>query len=175
MTDERAGEAYEGEERLTVIGPKLNPSEIAPDFTLDHFDGQVIQGVTLADSDGSIRILNVVNSLDTPICDVETRRWEQLRSKLPGDVVVLTISMDLPFAQARWGQAADLGHHALSSHRSEEFGRSYGVLIKEWRILQRAVFVLDADRRLVHVEYVDDQMQEPDYQAAVDAVRSVTT
>jgi thioredoxin-dependent peroxiredoxin len=175
MTDERAGEAYEFEERLTVIGPKLNRSEFAPDFTLDHFDGQTIQGVTLADSDGSIRILNVVNSLDTPICDIETRRWEQLRSKLPGDVVVLTISMDLSFAQARWGQGADLGHQALSSHRSEEFGRSYGVLIKEWRMLQRAVFVLDADRRLLHVEYMDDQMQEPDYQAAVDAVRSAAT
>jgi thioredoxin-dependent peroxiredoxin len=175
MTDERAGEAYEFEEKLTVIGPKLNRSEFAPDFTLDHFDGQTIQGVTLADSDGSIRILNVVNSLDTPICDIETRRWEQLRSKLPGDVVVLTISMDLPFAQARWGQGADLGHQALSSHRSEEFGRSYGVLIKEWRMLQRAVFVLDADRRLLHVEYMDDQMQEPDYQAAVDAVRSAAT
>jgi hypothetical protein len=111
---------------LTVIGPKLNRSEIAPDFTLDHFDGQAVrrvlhhlrasQGVTLTDSDGSIRILNVMNSLDTPICDIETRRWEQ-----------------------------------------------------------RAVFALDADRRLVHVECVDDQMQEPDYQAAVDAVRSVAT
>jgi thioredoxin-dependent peroxiredoxin len=66
--------------------------------------------------------------------------------------VVLTISMDLPFAQARWRQDADLGHQILSSHRSEEFGRSYGVLIKEWRMLQRAVFVLDADRRLVHAE-----------------------
>jgi hypothetical protein len=101
---------------LTVIGPKLNRSEIASDFTLDHFDGQASQGVRLTDSDGSIRILNVMNSLDTPICDIETRRWEQ-----------------------------------------------------------RAVFALDADRRLVHVECVDDQMQEPDYQAAVDAVRSVAT
>lgn len=175
MTDERVGEAYEFEERLTVVGRRLKPGEIAPGFTLDHFDGQAIQGVTLADSDGSIRILNVVNSLDTPICDIETRRWEQLRSELPEDVVILTISMDLPFAQARWGQGAALGHRALSSHRSEEFGRSYGVLIKEWRMLQRAVFVLDADRRLLHVEYVDDQMQEPDYQAAVDAVRSAAT
>lgn len=131
MTEERVGEAYEFEERLTVIGPKLNYRDMAPDFTLDHFDGQVIHGVTLADSDGSIRILNVVNSLDTPICDIETRRWEQLRAKLPEDVVVLTISMDLPFAQARWGQDAGLGHQVLSSHRSEEFGRHYGVLIKE--------------------------------------------
>lgn len=89
--------------------------------------------------------------------------------------MVLTVSMDLPFAQARWTQGADVGHQVLSSHRSEEFGRSYGVLIKEWRMLQRAVFVLDADRRLVYVEYVDDQMKEPDYQAAVDAVRLATT
>lgn len=175
MTEERVGEAYEFTERLTVIGSKLNPRDIAPDFTLDHFDGQVIQGVTLADSDGFIRILNIVNSLDTPICDVETRRWEQLRSELPENVVVLTISMDLPFAQARWNQDADLGHQILSSHRSEEFGRNYGVLIKEWRLLQRAVVVLDAHRRVVHAEYVGDQMQEPDYHAAVDAVRSATT
>lgn len=173
--EERAGEAYEFDEQLTVVGRKLAPGERAPDSTLDHFDGEAIRPVALADSDGSIRILNVVNSLDTPVCDIETRRWEQLRSDLPDGVVVLTISMDLPFAQARWGQDADLGHQALSSHRSEEFGCSYGVLIKEWRMLQRAVFVLGADRTLLHVEYVDDQMREPDYQAAVAAVRSAAT
>lgn len=175
MIDERVGEAYELEEQLTVLGRKLGPGQIAPDFTLDHYNGEEIRSVALADSDGSVRVLNVVNSLDTPICDVETRRWEQLRPELPEDVVVLTISMDLPFAQARWGHGADVRHQTLSSHRSEEFGRSYGVLIKQWRMLQRAVFVLDADRRLVHVEYVDDQMKEPDYQAAVNAVRSAAT
>ena len=175
MTDERVGEAYEFDERLTVIGRKLDPGDIAPAFTLDHFDGDTIRTVTLADSDGSVRILNVVNSLDTPVCNVETRRWEQLRSELPPHVVVLTISMDLPFAQDRWGRDADVDHQALSAHRSEDFGRSYGVLLKEWRMLQRAVFVLDADRRIVHVEYVDDQMKEPDYQAAADAVRSATS
>jgi thiol peroxidase len=98
MAAECVGETYEFEERLTVIGPKLDPSDIAPDFTLDHFDGQAIQGVTLADSDGSICILNIVNSLDTPICDIGTCRWEQLRSMFSEDVVVLTISMNLPFA-----------------------------------------------------------------------------
>jgi thiol peroxidase len=175
MIDERVGEAYELDEQLTVAGRKLGPGEIAPDFALDHYNGEAIRSVVLADSDGSVRVLNVVNSLDTPICDVETRRWEQLRSELPEGVVVLTISMDLPFAQARWGQSADIRHQTLSSHRSEEFGRSYGVLIKQWRMLQRAVFVLDASRRLVHVEYVDDQMKEPDYQAAMKAVRSAAT
>lgn len=171
MTPERVGEAYEFEERLTVLGRALEPGEIAPDFTLDHFDGEVIQDVSLGDSDGRVRILNVVNSLDTPVCDVETRRWEELRSQLPDDVVILTVSMDLPFAQARWAQRADVEHQALSSHRSEDFGRDYGVLIKEWRMLQRAVFVLDGQRRIVHVEYVDDQMTEPDYAAATDAAR----
>jgi thiol peroxidase len=175
MIDERVGEAYEFEEQLTVVGRKLHPGELAPDFTLDHYDGETVRSVTLADSDGYVRLLNVVNSLDTPVCDIETRRWEQLRAQLPAGVVVLTISMDLPFAQSRWSHDADVGHQTLSSHRSEEFGRDYGVLIKQWRMLQRAVFVLDADRRLVHVEYVDDQMTEPDYPAAVDTVRSVTT
>lgn len=175
MTQERVGEAYEFEEQLTVVGRKLDPGEIAPDFALDHYTGETIRSVTLADSDGSVRVLNIVNSLDTPICDIETRRWEQLRSQLPEDAVVLTISMDLPFTQDRWRQANDVGHLILSSHRSEEFGRRYGVLIREWRMLQRAVFVLDPDRRLRYVEYVDDQMQEPDYQTVVDVVRSVTT
>lgn len=118
---------------MTVVGRKLGPGESAPDFTLDHYDGEAVCSVALADSDASVRVLNVVNSLDTPVCDVETRRWEQLRSELPESVAVLTISMDLLFAQARWGQRADVRHQALSSHRSEEFGRSYGVLIKQWR------------------------------------------
>lgn len=174
MIEERVGDAYEFEEQLTIVGRKLAPGEIAPDFTLDHYDGETIRSVTLADSDDSVRVLNVVNSLDTPICDIETRRWEQLRADFP-EGVVLTISMDLPFAQARWSQDADVGHQTLSSHRSEDFGRSYGVLIKQWRMLQRAVFVLDTDRRLVHVEYVDDQMKEPDYRAAAAAVRSAAT
>lgn len=175
MVDQRVGEAYELEEQLTVLGRKLGLGETAPDFTLDHFDGETIRSVTLAESDGFVRVLNVVNSLDTPICDIETRRWEQVRPELPEGVVVLTISMDLPFAQARWKQGAGVCHQSLSSHRSEEFGRNYGVLIKQWRMLQRAVFVLDADRQLVHVEYVNDQMKQPDYQAVVAAVRSATS
>jgi thiol peroxidase len=83
--------------------------------------------------------------------------------------------MDLPFAQARWQTAESVTHPALSSHRSEQFGRDYGVLIKEWRLLQRAVFVIGRDNRLVYVEYVADQMREPDYGAAVAAVKSAAT
>jgi thiol peroxidase len=128
--------------------------------------------VSLADSAGEVRLLNVVNSLDTPVCHVETRRWEQLRPDLPPDLRVYTISMDLPFAQARWRGAEGVAHEALSAHASEQFGRDYGVLLKEWRLLQRAVFVIDADGTVVHAEYVADQMAEPDYDAAVRAAEA---
>jgi thiol peroxidase len=170
---ERVGEAYEFGEQLTVVGDKLQPGDPAPDFALESFDPVTgaMQTVHLADSDGTVRLLNVVNSLDTPVCHVETRRWETLRKDLPPGVVVHTISMDLPFAQARWRQAENVEHQALSAHKDETFGTEYGVLLKEWRLLQRAVFVVDRDDRIAHVEYVPDQMAEPDYDAAVEAAR----
>jgi thiol peroxidase len=169
--EERTGEAFEFDERLTVVGGKLSPGQAAPDFVLDHFDGTAIRRIRLADTAGRIRLLNVVNSLDTPVCHVETRRWEDLRTGLPEDVQIYTISMDLPFAQARWMSAEGVAHQGLSSHRSEQFGQDYGVLLKEWRMLQRAVFVIDREGRIAHAEYVPDQMAEPDYDAAVEAVR----
>jgi len=173
MATERVGEAFELGEQLTVVGERLRPGNGAPDFALEHFDPatQAVRTVRLADSAGRVRLLNVVNSLDTPVCHLETRRWEQLRPDLPPDVVLLTVSMDLPFAQARWQAAEGVGHQALSAHKDEAFGRAYGVLLKEWRLLQRAVFAIDRDDRIVHAEYVADQMREPDYDAAVAAVR----
>jgi thiol peroxidase len=171
--NERTGEAFELGEQLTVVGDKLEPGAAAPDFTLDHFDpnDSAIHAVRLSDSTGAVRLLNVINSLDTPVCHTETVRWENLSSDLPQGVKVLTVSMDLPFAQARWQQEAGVTHQALSSHRSEQFGQDYGVLLKEWRLLQRAVFVIDRDDRVTYAEYVADQMREPDYDAAVAAVR----
>lgn len=173
MATERMGEAFELGERLTVVGERLRPGDMAPDFTLEHLDPatQAVRAVRLAESAGRVRLLNVVNSLDTPVCHVETSRWEQLRPELPADAVLYTVSMDLPFAQARWQAAEGAGHQALSAHKDEAFGRDYGVLLKEWRLLQRAVFAIDRDGRIVHAEYVADQMHEPDYDAAVAAVR----
>lgn len=173
MTEERTGEAFEFDEQLTVLGAQLKPGDEAPDFQLDHFDGESMRAVKLSDTAGSIRLLNVVNSLDTPVCDNETREWERMRSLLPEAVVMYTVSMDLPFAQARWNKDAGLTVTALSSHRLEDFGKSYGVLIKEWRMLQRAVFVVDPGGRVVYAEYVADQMKEPDYDAAIEAAESV--
>jgi thiol peroxidase len=174
---ERQGEAYELDERLTVLGRHLVPGELAPDYALETFDAEAgaIRSVHLSDSAGRVRVLNVVNSLDTPVCHVETRRWDGLVRDLPAGVVLHTISMDLPFAQARWKAAEAVSHPALSAHKSEQFGRDYGVLIKEWRLLQRAVFVIDGEGRMAYAEYVPDQLREPDYDAALQAVRALTT
>ena len=171
--EERIGEAFELGEQLTVVGKKLQSGEPAPDFILDSLDpsDSAIHRVQLTDSAGTVRLLNVVNSLDTPVCHVETRRWEELRADLPAEVRIYTVSMDLPFAQARWQAAEGVRHQALSTHRSEQFGQDYGVLIKEWRLLQRAVFVIDRHGQIVYTEYVADQMREPDYAAALETAR----
>jgi thiol peroxidase len=171
--EERTGEAFELGEQLTVVGGKLQSGAIAPAFTLDSFDpaAGALRQIQLSDSAGKVRLLNIVNSLDTPVCHVETQRWEKIRADLPVDVVVYTVSMDLPFAQARWQTSENVSHTMLSSHRDETFGREYGVLIKEWRLLQRAVIVIDKNDKIVHAEYVPDQMAEPDYDGTVNAVK----
>lgn len=175
--EERTGEAFELGEQLTVLGRKLEPDMKAPAFTLDSFDPAegAMRKIQLSDSSGKVRLLNIINSLDTPVCHVETQRWEKIRADLPSDVVVYTVSMDLPYAQARWQTNENVGHTMLSSHRDENFGRDYGVLIKEWRLLQRAVLVIDKDDKIVHAEYVPDQMAEPNYDNTVDAVKQAAS
>ncbi len=175
MSKIRTGEAFEGDVRLTVIGEQLRVGDKAPDFALDALGpGEAApREITLAGGAGRVRLLHVVNSLDTPVCHVGAHRFEQLRTAtLPSNVDVYTVSMDLPYAQARWRGAESVAHEALSSHRSEAFGRDYGVLLEEWRLLQRAVFVVDGDGRIRHAEYVADQMAEPDYDAAIAAARA---
>jgi thioredoxin-dependent peroxiredoxin len=180
---ERTGEVFEFDEKLTAVGRKLQVGDTAPDFELDHIDPESGTGskVSLSSSAGKVRIINVINSIDTPVCHLETHRWEDARQSLPDDVVIYTVSMDLPFAQARcmdlpfaqarWNKNENVTHQALSSHKTEQFGQDYGVYLKEWRLLQRAVFVIGRDGKIAHVEYVNDQMQEPDYDAAIAATR----
>jgi thiol peroxidase len=170
---ERIGEAFEAGEQLTVVGARLRVGDSAPDFTLDWIDGTTgaITPVGLADTAGAVRLLNVINSIDTPVCQIETRTWDG-RIPAESEVSVLTVSMDLPFALDRWRETESSGHKLLSSHRSDQFGQDYGVLLKEWRLLQRAVFVVDAQGLIAHVEYVPDQMKEPDYDAAIAAITS---
>jgi thiol peroxidase len=162
--------------RLTVLGRKLQPGDKAPNFTLEALEAGApfTHSVSLADSTGTTRVLHVVNSVDTPVCHVGGCRWETLRKELPADVKMFTVSMDLPFAQLRWRGANEVSHDLLSAHKNEQFGHDYGVLLDEWRLLQRAVFVLDGDGTVRHAEYVADQMQEPDYAAAVAAARAIS-
>lgn len=163
---EHEGRAVDAGQPLTVLGRRLEAGEMAPDFALDCLDDNGFRTIRLSDSQGFVRVLNVVNSLDTPVCDAQTRKldWQLDGARL------ITVSMDLPFAHARWTREACVRHTPASSHRSEDFGRDYGVLIKEWRALQRSIFVIDGSGHLRYVEYVTDQGSEPDYNAVVDAV-----
>ena len=160
-----------------MVGRTLQPGDLAPDFTLDSLDPTTLtlRVVRLGDSAGMVRLLNVVNSLDTPVCQVEKRRWETLLEELPPEVRLYTISMDLPYARVSWRTAEAATHEVLSAHKSEASGRVYGVLLKEWRLLQRAVLVIGRDDRITYAEYVSDQMAEPDYYAAVQAARTAAS
>lgn len=171
--EERTGETFAFDQRLTVGGRKLLPGEAVPDFRLDYLDliEMTVQSARLADSAGTVRVLTVVNSLERPVCQHVTQRWEACRVRLPSEVYIYTVSMDPPGEQARWQAAAGVMHQLLSAQRSEQFGWDYGVWLKEWRLLQRAVFVIDRDNRIVYAEYVADQLSEPDYAAAIEAVK----
>ena len=171
--EERTGEAFAFDERITVVGGKLQPGEAAPDFLLEYLDliEMTIQPARLANSTGMVRLLNIVNALERPVCHRVTRHWEDLSAGLPAGVCLYTVSMDPPLAQAHWQAAEGIMHQLLSAHRSEQFGRDYGVLLKEWRLLQRAVLVIDRNDHIVYAEYIADQMAEPDYAAAIEAAR----
>jgi thioredoxin-dependent peroxiredoxin len=169
--EERIGDAFAFDELLTVSGRKLLPGEIVPDFSLDYLDlvDMTVQSVLLADVVGSIRLFNVVNSLARPVCHHITVQWEKLRTDLAPSVCIYTISMDSPEAQAHWQSIEGILHQTLSAHRSAQFGQDYGVWLKEWGLLQRAVFVIDCDNRIVYSEYVADQMREPNYALAMES------
>ncbi len=154
---------------LTLIGPELKAGEKAPEF--EAVDNK-LQPVSLASTGGSVRIFSVVPSLDTPVCDMQTKRFNDEVAKLPG-IDVYTVSMDLPFAQSRWCSAFGVDRiKMISDHRSGSFGEHFGTLIKELRIESRAIFVVDPSNRLVHVEYVKEVGDHPNYDAALEAARS---
>ncbi len=152
-------------------GPALNVGDTAPSFTLQAND---MSDVTLSGTSGRVRVLFAVPSLDTPTCDTEARRFNEEAAKI-SDVDVLAVSMDLPFAQKRWCAAAGIERvKCLSDHRAAAFGKDYGVLVKGGpldRCLSRAVFVVDKNDKLAHVEYVPEIADEPDYDAALAAAK----
>jgi thiol peroxidase len=156
---------------LTLMGRSLKVGDRAPDFTV--LDNN-LSPVNLAAYKGKVCVLSSVPSLDTPVCDLETRRFNQEASGLGSNVAILTISMDLPFAQKRWCGSAGVDKVVtLSDHRDASFGTSYGVLIKELRLLARAVFVLDRSGVIQYVDIVKELTQEPNYQAVLTAVKKL--
>jgi len=130
--------------------------------------------VNLRGSAGKVRLISVVPSIDTPVCDLQTRRFNQEASSLGDGVVILTVSMDLPFAQKRWCGAAGVDRVVmLSDHRDASFGMAYGTLIKELRLESRAIFVVDQSGTIRHVDYVKEITTHPNYDAAVLAAKNV--
>lgn len=154
---------------LTLLGPVLTAGQKAPEFTVLRND---LTPAQLSDYAGKTIVLSVVPSLDTPVCDQQTRRFNEAAADL-GDVAILTISMDLPFAQARWCGAAGVeAVETLSDHAHADFGSAYGVLIDGLRLLARAIFVIGADGALRHIEIVSELTDHPDYDAALAAARA---
>lgn len=155
---------------LTVLGPEIKVGDKAPDFQVLAGD---LSKVTLQTFKGKTKFISVVPSLDTPVCEQQTRRFNQEANKLPDDVAVLTISMDLPFAQKRFCATAGLEKiKTLSDHRDASFGMAYGVLIKDLRLLSRSIFIVGPDERIQYVEYVPEVTNHPNYEAALDALKS---
>ncbi|BCG49134.1 Thiol peroxidase, Tpx-type [Citrifermentans bremense] len=156
---------------VTLVGPELKVGDAAPDFSVVD---NSMAAVSLKNYQGMVKIVSAVPSLDTPVCDTETRRFNQEAAKLPGDVVVLTISADLPFAQKRWCGAAGIDKVVtLSDYRDRSFALSYGVLIDELKLLSRSIFVIDKQNVIRYIQHVPEVTQEPDYEAAIRAAREL--
>ncbi|MBD7984309.1 thiol peroxidase [Sporosarcina sp. Sa2YVA2] len=160
------------ENPVTLLGTEVAAGDKAPDFTVLSND---LKPVTLNDSKGKIRLISVVPSLDTGVCSEQTRKFNEEALSLGDDVEVLTISVDLPFAQARWTAAEDVKNvKTLSDHRDLSFGEAYGVAIKELRLLARSIFVIGKDDKVAYVEYVQEVTNHPDYDKAIEEVKKLT-
>jgi thioredoxin-dependent peroxiredoxin len=165
---ERPGVITKKGNPLTLVGQEVNVGDLAPDFEVIANDLSPFKFSTLK---GTVCVISAVPSLDTPTCDIETRRFNAEAAKLGPDVAILTISMDLPFAQKRWCGAAGVDRvKTYSDHREAAFGQAYGVLIKELRLLARAVFVVDKAGTLRYMQLVKELANEPNYDEVLKAV-----
>lgn len=154
------------QEPVTLLGKEINVGDQAPDFTVVSND---LKDVSLSDYKGNVKLISVVPSIDTGVCSEQTKRFNEEADKID-NVQVLTISMDLPFAQQRWCAANGIKKlDTLSDHRDADFGEKYGVLIKELRLLSRSIFVVDSNDKVTYAEYVQEVTNHPDYDAALKA------
>jgi thiol peroxidase len=156
---------------LTLVGNEVKVGDKAPDFEVLDNDLSLVKFSSFR---GKVCIISSVPSLDTPVCDLETRKFNDAIGKLGLDIAMLTISMDLPFAQKRWCGANGITNlQTLSDHRDASFGLSYGILIKELRLLARAVFVVDKEGVICHIQLVNEVANEPDYERVLNVVKEL--
>ena len=156
---------------VTLIGSEVKVGDKATDFTV--VDGD-LKDIRLKDFAGKMKMISVSASLDTPVCDTQARRFNQEAAKLPEDVVILNITMDLPFAISRFCTTAGIDKvHAYSDHREASFGNAYGVLIKELRLLARSIFIIDKNDVIRYIEIVPELTNHPDYDKALGALKKL--
>ena len=157
---------------LTLVGNAVSVGQAAPDFTLHYFE-EGMQPITPADLKGKPTLLSVVPSLDTPVCQVQTKKFNESIGALGDSINAITVSLDLPFAMNRFCGAENITNiRSGSDYQNRSFGKNWGTLIEELLILCRAIFVLDADGKVIHAEYVSEVTDEPDYDAALAALKS---
>jgi len=169
--EEREGSVTMKGKGLTLLGNEVQVGDMAPDCEVIDKD---LTPVRLSSFRSKVCIISSVPSLDTPVCDIQTRRFNEETAGLGNDIVLLTISMDLPFAQVRWCGTAGIDKAiTLSDHRDADFGEKFGVLIKELRLLSRAIFIVDKDDVIRYIEVVPELTNEPDYDAAIKAARDL--
>lgn len=157
---------------LTLVGEAVSAGQQAPDFTLHYFEDGM-QSLSLADVKGKPTILSVVPSLDTGVCAIQTKKFNESLGQFGDRINALTVSLDLPFAMNRFCGAEGITNiRSASDYQDRNFGNNWGTLIEELKILTRAIFVLDADGKVTHAEYVPEVTDEPNYDAALDAIRS---
>lgn len=156
---------------VTLLGQQLQAGDKAPGFTVI---GNDLQPVTFEGAGGKVRLISVVPSIDTGVCAKQTQRFNDEAGKLGDNAEVLTISADLPFAQARYRSAEEIGNlQVLSDHRDLSFGSAYGVVIEELRLLARAIFVIAPDGTVAYSEYVNEVTDHPDYMEALETVKKL--
>jgi len=169
---ERAGIVTSRGNPLTLVGNEVKVGDEAPDFVALAND---LSPVSFSSFRGKLCVLSSVPSLDTPVCNAQTRRLDHEAERLGPDVAILTVSMDLPYAQKRWSDAARMNRvQTLSDHRDASFGTAYGMLIKESRLLARAVLLVDRDGTIRYIQLVKETSDEPDYEAVLGALGKLT-
>ncbi|MGO4372417.1 thiol peroxidase [Paenibacillus sp. 2TAB19] len=171
MSQERTGVATFKGNPITLIGPELKVGDKAPDFSINK---NLVENASLADYAGKVKLISVVPSIDTGVCDAQTRRFNVEAASLGENVAILTVSVDLPFAQSRWCGASGVDKVVLlSDYKAHSFGEAYGVYIKELGLDMRSIFVIDANDTIQYVEYLPEMTEHPNYEQAISAVKAL--